>query len=268
MVEAYGIKQKKIKKLKEINNNSNNFYNYKDLNFLSKLKKKNKNLVISFHGSLSIHMKGQFDAIFRGFNYEIDNTDILCISDILLTKYKKNYTVSWTLCSKKHFYTDSIYNELFEYLINVKQYKNIIFTGTSAGGFPAIKFASYFKSIALISNSQLYIENYNSNNGLKAINRFLNEDDEVIYENKLIEKIVLKSAPKKIIYYQNTKDNCEKPHSSFKDFQQFKSFLQNNKLEYISELISFEQDGESPHKIQFPDNKKHLKILKDFINHN
>ncbi len=95
MVEAYGYKQQIINELNNIDNNTNNFYNYKGLNFLSKLSCQNENLVIIFHGSIPTSQKGQYNAIFRGYNYTIDNTDIICISDYLLTKYKDNYTVNW-----------------------------------------------------------------------------------------------------------------------------------------------------------------------------
>ena len=207
MIEAYGYKQQIINELNNINNDTNNFYNYKGLNFLSKMSSKNNNLVIIFHGAIHNSAIGKFNVVFRGFDYTIDNTDIICISDYLLTKYKDNYTVNWSLSTKKHANLDLLYKEVFEYIINMKKYKNIIFTGTSAGGFPSLKFGSFFKAIVIISNSQLYIENYFNNNGLKFIKKYIDKDDEVIYENKMIERIILQSPPKQIIYYQNTNDN-------------------------------------------------------------
>ena len=87
---------------------------------MSKLQENNKNIVINFHGSIPNINKGKFDVIFRGFNYIIDNTDIICISNYLLSIYKSGYTVNWTLSTKKHSNTDSLYNELFKYLFNIK----------------------------------------------------------------------------------------------------------------------------------------------------
>lgn len=196
MIEEYGYKQQNIDDLNKIEHNSNNFYIYKDLNFLSKLNSKNKNLVITFHGALTDSMIGKFNVIFRGNDWEIDNTDIICITDILFSKYKSKFEVNWTLSTNKHSYTYILYNELFEYIINHKKYKNIIFTGTSAGGFPSLKFGSFFNSIVIISNAQLYIENYVDNKGLKLIKNYI-DDDEVIYKNKMIEEIILQSQPKK-----------------------------------------------------------------------
>ena len=86
-MDAYGYKQQNINNLNTIDNNSDNFYNYKGLNFLSKLKQKNKNIVIIFHGAVREDDVGKHRVIFRGFNYTILNTDIICISDFLLDKY-------------------------------------------------------------------------------------------------------------------------------------------------------------------------------------
>tara|TARA_B100000767_G_scaffold258446_1_gene267180 strand:- start:3164 stop:3973 length:810 start_codon:yes stop_codon:yes gene_type:complete len=269
MVEAYGYKQQIINELKNIDNDTNNFYNYKSLNFLSKLKTENENIVINFHGSIPNKNMGNFDVVFRGYNYNIKNTDIICISDYLLSKYKSNYTVNWSLSTKKHANLDLLYKKLFEYIINRKKYKNVIFTGTSAGGFPSLKFGSFFKSTVIISNSQLYIENYVDNRGLKSIKGYIDNDDEVIYENKMIEKIILQSPPKKVLYYQNTND-IGPPHNAYSDFLQFKSFTEKNKMDKICIFISFyDSDYEKhPHFIQFPDNKKHHDILQEFLKTN
>lgn len=273
MVKAYGYEQQTINELNNIDNNTNNFYNYKGLHFLSKLSCKNKNLVICFHGSIPYHKKGEFNAVFRGVNYIINNTDIICISDYYLHKYKDNFTVSWSLSTKKHSNLDLLYKKLFEYIINKKKYKNVIFTGTSAGGFPSLKFGSFFNSTVIISNSQLYIENYDNNSGLQNIKNFIDNDDEIIYENKMIEKIILQSKPKQIIYYQNKQDIGPIPHNSYGDCIQFKNFLESNNLKNICKFLIFSSDNQvskniHPHNIQFPHDKKHIDILREFIQNN
>ena len=145
MIEAYGYKQQIINELNNIDNNTNNFYNYKSLNFLSILKSENKNLIIIFHGTLPGN--GVDRIIFRGYNYEIDDTNIVCISDYLLNIYHE-YQVIWTLSTYKHN-VEYIYDELFTYLITQQKYSKVIFSGTSAGGFPSLKFACKFNCIAL-----------------------------------------------------------------------------------------------------------------------
>jgi hypothetical protein len=136
----YGYSQQKIDDLSCVNCNSNNWYLYKDLNFLVKFKKNNSNLVIFFHGALPD--VSDRECCFRGFNYEIEDTDILSVSDILVSKYK-NYQVSWFLSSNKYNINNN-YIEVFDYLINKQNYKKIIFTGTSGGGYPSLYFASYY----------------------------------------------------------------------------------------------------------------------------
>ena len=192
----------------------------------------------------------------------------MLFSDYLLSKYKYNYTVNWTLSTKTHPNLDLLYTQLFGHILNMKTYKNVIFTGSSAGGFPSLKFGSLFNAIVIISNSQLYIENYANNYGLKLIQQYINKDDEVIYENKMIENIILQSPPKQIIYYQNINDNEPCPHNSYADFEQFKLFIKTNKLDQICIFNSFNHsiDGINPHSIQWPDNKYHLDILREFIN--
>jgi len=259
----YGYKQQIINNLDEINNNSSNHYTYKDLSFLSKMKKNNNNIVIIFHGAIPIFQIGKHKVIFRGFNFDIKDTDIICVSDYLLEKYNDKYYVNWTLQTENYPNSDDLYCEIFRYYINKKNYEKVIFTGTSAGGFPAIKFASFFKETALISNSQLYLENYPNPVIPMLSNRF---GDKLIYKEKLIEEIVLKSNPKKIIYYQNEKDNGnEYVLDGFQEFLIFKKFLENNNLIDILDPHLFLKNygcSKKNHISQFPNESRLEDILK------
>lgn len=100
----YGYSQQKIENLSCIDGNANNWYNYKDLNFLIKFKNNNSNLVIFFHGALPDIDDRDF--CFRGFNYDIEDTNIICVSDILISIYK-NFQISWFLSSNKHNINDN-----------------------------------------------------------------------------------------------------------------------------------------------------------------
>ena len=267
MVEAYGYKQQIINELNNIDNNTNNFYNYKGLNFLSKLSSKNKNLVIIFHGAVPGNGKNRI--VFRGYNYEINDTNIVCICDYLLNKYHE-YKVNWTLSTDKHN-VEYIYDELFTYLINQQKYSKVIFTGTSAGGFPSLKFACKFNCIALISNSQIYIEEYGTNkcNGFGYLKNIVEKNnDKLIYENKQIEHIIHEYKPKKVIIFNNKKDSTFK-----RDIVPFIQYINNNKISHLFQINLFDYDGIIPtgkthHHIQFTDNKKHIDILQEIIKNN
>jgi hypothetical protein len=103
---AYGYTQINIQNITQIQY-GNNFYNFKGLNFLSKIEPKNKNIVFIFHGAIK---SNKDNVIFRGYNYNIKNTDVICISDYLLGIYK-DYTINWTLSTKKYNVED-IYKEV------------------------------------------------------------------------------------------------------------------------------------------------------------
>jgi hypothetical protein len=281
MIEAYGYKQQIIDNLIDIDDNNYNFYNYHDLKFLSKLKSKNNNLAIIFHGSIpsngipsnhitsnNIPITSTDRVYFRGYDYEINNTDIICISDYLMSKYDE-YEINWTLSTEKYD-IEYIYEELFTYIINKKKYNSIIFCGTSAGGFPSLKFACKFNSTALISNSQIYLEKYTNIDNMKGfdyLKNMVNENnDKLIYENKQIETIINNSKPKQVIIYNNKKDLITYKYHLLP----FIEYIENNNLSNIFQINLFDFDGVVPkrktqHSIQFPDSKNLGNVLQELL---
>jgi predicted esterase YcpF (UPF0227 family) len=255
----YGYSQQKIENLSCIDDNANNWYNYKDLNFLIKFKNTNSKLVILFHGALpNIDDR---DCCFRGYNYDIEDTNIICVSDILISIYK-NFQISWFLSSNKHN-INNIYIEVFDYLINKQNYKKIIFTGSSGGGYPSLYFASYYKKIALIANSQIYPEKYWHYKDL--IQKLKENDDFLLYENHDIEKIIINQQPEKIYLYQNLNDDGLK-YINNAYYSPFVKFINDNNLENILIVNLFNgpepPEGKTHHSIYFPNNESHLSILK------
>lgn len=261
----YNYKQENIEELSLINNNGNNWYNYKKFNFLSKLKEQNTNLIVFFHGALP-NLEDR-KCCFRGFNYEILDTDIVCASDILISIYQ-NFQISWYLSTLKHNVND-IYIETFTYLLSRKKYKNVIFTGTSGGGYPSLYFASYFNKIALIANSQIYPEHYYHFNDLQT--KIKDNDDELLYNNKDIEMCINKSKPSKILLYQNLKDKGLKWISNAY-YLPFITFIKTNNYDNILDLHLFEGEepsqGKTDHHVNFPKESSHLTVLKDMTSFN
>lgn len=270
-MNAYGYAQQNINNLNLIINNSSNFYNYKGLNFLYKSKKQNQYLVVMFHGHIGKKLFDEFKnkkieerVVFRGYNHEEINIDTICISDFLLNKYE-DYIINWTLSTKKYD-TENIYLELFNHIISKKQYKNVLFFGTSAGGYSSIKFACKLNKIALVSNSQLYLENYEPfHTSLKDM--IEKNNDKLYYENQEIEKLIINHKPKKIIIYNNRSDY------TYNDTIKFKNFIEKNKLECFLDFRNFEYkglipEGKNHHTIQFPETESPINIIKKELKNN
>ncbi len=254
---AYGYTQTNLSNLGSISKTGNHFYNFKGVNFLCKMNPKNTKIVFVFHGAKT---DKKLEVIFRGFDYQIEGADIICVSDYLISVYD-NYTVNWTLPTKKHN-ADLIYYEIISALLQ-KKYDKVVFTGTSAGGYPSIKFACYFNAIAIVANSQIYLEDYG---GFKTLTKMVeSHGDAVIYENKEIEKIIQQYKPKKIVVYNNKDDSTYE-----RDIVPLTEFVKKNNLTHYFDFHIFSWTGHIPegkthHHIQFPGNKKHLEILKQFF---
>lgn len=282
MTSAYGHKQTVITNLTNVTMNpttyTTTFYNYKNVNFLAKIRSKSKSkyLVFMFHGSLFKVMnnkRGVERITFRGFDYNINDTDIICLSDGLVNIYKE-CDINWGLSSVKHD-LNKIYLEIFGYFIESDKYRNVVFTGTSAGGFPAIRYAAYFNKISLTSNSQLYLENYSlfklgrikANDGRMGLCDVMERNNDTIcYVDKNITQYITKSQPSKIILYNNTMDVTYTRHTI-----PFIEFIKENNLKNILDLHLFKggissQRNWTPHQIQFPSGKRHLHVLVELIN--
>lgn len=263
MSPQYGYKQNKIKDVTSIQLFGTHYYTYKNIHFLLKCARASEYLVVCFNGAYTPNICGQ--VMFRGFEYNIPKTDILCVSDGLMTTYK-NLLLSWYVSTEKHDY-NSTYISIFEHIIKAHgKYKDVIFTGTSGGGFPSIYFASHFKQTAIVGNTQFYIDKYSYYRKLTYIIETENKD-KVILPN--IEEMVVKSPPKKMVVYNN-KDDEQLQISPNSSYPPFVHFLQSNNLSHILNLHVFnnsilEHATQKYHHLHFPNNKKHITILTEYI---
>ena len=205
--------------------------------------------------------------IFRGHNYTFANTDVVCVSDYLIGIYPE-YAFNWTL-STEHHNIENLYLRLFRALLSRRNYQDVLFTGTSAGGFPSVKYASIFGKKALIANAQLYLENYGNDHhqyGFTYLTHMLARyGDSPVYVPKYIEHLILKTPPAQIILYNNQNDSTHK-----RDTVPFLAFLRRHKLEHLCRPVVHTYHGPIPagkthHHIQFPNNTKHFQVLQDYI---
>jgi len=260
-VTAYDYVQNKIENLSniELYSTADTFYNYNEINFLCKLNKESSNLVVIFHGASMV--TGKTRIVFRGYNFTIPGADILSISDSLLNIYMENQFF-WFLSTDK-YKLHKKYRQLIQYFVDSKKYNKIIFTGTSAGGYPSLYFASYFNKIALISNPQIYLEKYN---GFKLVGKNIKKfGDKFGYRKKQIEKNINERKPEKIVLYCNKKDSTYKEH-----VLPFVDFMKESSMKDLLELKYFEpqelQEGKIHHQVLFPKNRTHNYVLIECLN--
>ena len=217
--------QLKINNLNIVDDSNKYFYTYKECSFLLKTSSSNNNLIINFHGAVGQNLwdqntgggivnrdSGKDRYIFRGYNWNCKDCDILCLSDALLQKFD-NFKFGWYLSTKKHSF-DEVYKEIITYIGNIKKYKNIFFTGTSSGGLPALIYSALFKnSICIISNFQVYLHKYGNkehtahDGGYYLLKDTVENEDS---DDKLIDidinKFILENDFNKVIIYSNIYD--------------------------------------------------------------
>ena len=230
-------------------------YKYKKFEFLYASLQKNSNLVVFFHGAIQSSSQ---QPIFRGYQYcNLPNTDILSISDVLMNIYKKeNLLLSWYLTTPKYPNNFSEYTKIIGQVLK-KQYKKVIFTGGSGGGYPAIVFSSYFKKHCLLQNSQIYLNKYSYFDTFLKITE--NKEEEIQFN---IEEILKKQGPpKRIFLCQNIRDtNHYKYHA-----KPFVVFLMDKYPNCARTLFFYGATNISPnvsdHHINLPTSIPNLGVL-------
>ena len=196
----------------------NYVYKYKNVDFLFKNNKKKK-ILVSFHGASSLYNRtGNYpNYTFRCYNYNLENFDILAISDYYLHKLKSQLFFYFG-CTK----INNIYNEIIENIL--LKYDSAVFFGTSGGSYPAIRFSSELlkkidlKVDVIICNPiKLYLENYKNINEIKkflTVNNVVNDNNFKIFniENIINESNIINNKKFNIIVYSNEDVKKPKPH--------------------------------------------------------
>lgn len=195
MKDHYGFDVVALDDLTNITN-GNNHYVYGGVDFLYK-NNGNKHLLVTFHGAAKLSVKLP---IFRCYNRTYNNSDVLCISDIVLDKYRsKQLELAWFLSTEKHN-AGIIYEKIFNHIIN--KYTKVLFFGTSGGGFPALYYACKYNAICLLGNSQIYPDKYKY---YPTLTKILQENNDKLIVHH-IEDIMITNLPKQIILSTNTND--------------------------------------------------------------
>ena len=214
-------------KFKNINETQHQF-KYKDSRFYYHKKNDSKYLLILFHGSVGNNSL----PVYRGAYYNIKEVDILSISDNLVNKFSnKRLDLSWYL-STNNMDNETMYIDIIDNVIKSKSYKKVLFAGTSGGGYPALKFSSYFNKYAIIGNSQIYLDKHIYWNEL--IKKIKYHGSLINYDN--INDIIKKNGPPKKIYlFQNKLDT----HHYDKHFLPFKDFMKKNYSDNLVDIVFY-----------------------------
>jgi len=253
----YGFTKCDINKLNDVNeNNTDKYYRYNDIDFYYKKYDNSDKLIIAFHGGKSCSSKTPIP-IFRGYNWGFN---MLCISDKLLDLYPK-LRLSWFL-SPTNLSLKNLYIEIIQFFIS--KYTNVIFTGCSGGGFPALFFSSYFNKKSLIQNSQLYLGNYN--NVLNDIINVLNIELGDLGETSCEEIVNKYGSPLHAYIYCHTLDTGHYENH----FIPFKKFINDNNLNSNFTFVDFTVNSEKhPHYIEIPMNTTFCQVVQQiFESHN
>lgn len=229
---------------------------WKDISFYYHQKpEKFKKLVVTFHGANNFKDGELMNTpLFRGYNWKVGDADILCLADKIQEIYRSDkLLLSWYLDTEKHQYWDK-YIKIVESIIEQSEYEELVFIGTSGGGIPAYRMASYFHQTALISNPQIEINKYSYFTHYKKI--IENNGDKIRYMNSLNFIQEYNKQPKKMTYLCNSYDSHHIEKHSKPFVQQL--IMESNIDFRLIYFDDFSENNKSPHLIYAP---KHKTIL-------
>jgi len=255
----YNLIKTDIEVLSEVDlNNTTKYYRFKETDFYFKNYDNTDRLVVSFHGSRQ-GSKGIYAPlpIFRGFDWKFN---MLCISDKLLNIVDTNLSyIGWFLSTNGSGFHET-YVDIISFFLD--KFQNIVFTGTSGGGFPSLLYSSYFKKKGLTSNAQLYLNKGWPNNFINNMEKYLNKQ----FEIKTCEDIIKNfGCPVKFACYANENDIF----SYCGNFIPFKEYLiKNNYISHFEMRNFIGKESSCPHGIYLPDGPSYNNEIEKLLNFN
>ena len=208
-------------------------YKFKDNDFLFKRNPESQILTVLCHGRAP---KGSYP-IFRGYNYNLTQTDTLSLSDKLQSQTKLE--VAYYL----HYVAD--YINIVNHVFKQGKYHKILFFGTSSAGFITLFMASFFQQYAFIANAFIY----SNNNHYRQLEEYCKRYDKK-YGIRMEIQSVFKhyGFPKRVFLFSNKSDSIH--------IKNTKPFLINNN-DYRTQIKEtlFNQkpkNGTDPHTINMP----------------
>lgn len=224
-----------------------------------------KKLLVTFHGSISPAQHGKPATalpVFRLFNLNIsDQPSILCFSDKLLEEFRNNSVyLSWFLDTSHCEQSESIIRTIRLYC-DLYDFEEIIFHGSSGGGFPSVRFASYFGQTAIVSNSQFILKQHSQFNELtKAVDSHGVKLQSYDLKSNLMGTL----GPKKVISYCNVDDYTLLHHEYVNDIVSSLFPGSVYPVFFSGEKIA-NQKGIRNHSVQYPYGKNISDVLSYYL---
>lgn len=234
----YNFNLKYISELVDVEDTGKYYYKFKGMQFYYKKNDNTDKLVVCFHGAMfkdPCSPTGMVQLpIFRGFDWKYN---VLCLSDKLLEDFTdKKLEVGWFLSPHNSNYK-RIYTEIISFFL--ENYNNVIFHGSSAGGFPSLYFASLFSKKALTLNSQFYLEKHGLFKHFREITQIKLDEFEEYDSEDIVTKY---GPPSHAVIYCNEKDIAHINNH----FIPLKTFIEREKLEKFFTFTTFSNEEEPP----------------------
>ncbi|MBZ9570431.1 hypothetical protein KQY27_02585 [Methanobrevibacter sp. TMH8] len=235
--------------------------------FLIKLSSFNKNLICFGSGAYkNSGPKATFPPIFNRWSwYEDFEESVLLYNDPTLY-LEENVKLGWGVGSKDDYYLETISKiiELFAETNGISN-NNILFYGSSGGGFTSIILGTLIKeSKVLVNNAQLVLKNYYHKNVYKRMIKacFGNLDNNSIYEDyghrlSVLEMFKKENYVPPIVYYVNSESKQDIINQCIPFIE---GFLEIPFLKDKVEIIFYSNNQKNKHNPL--SNKKTVEIIK------
>ena len=189
-------------------------HNFETYSFLIRFSSENDKLICLGSGAVNRNEKNFDRPIFQRHSWHSDfDASVIYYSDPIFIR-SQSAKCGWCVGTSHEYYLDYIKKVIEKLCLNRKiKNKNILFYGSSAGGFTSIKLGTYFKgSKVLVNNPQIDVRNF---------------DEE--YYDKLL----------KVCFANMKKEDVEKQFSDrLNVFSTFKEEKYIPKIHYLLELYS------------------------------
>jgi hypothetical protein len=167
-----------------------------------------KKMIVFFHGSIRAKLGSGSKTVLpvfygQGKEDKLKNAHILKFSDFLLEHYSDaELELSWFLDTSTIKQQDSIV-EIINYHKNTHQIDEIIFYGSSGGGYIALLLACRLREVAVFTNSQFIL---NMHSQFSDLEKILKLDGNSLIEIDLFKNLSLFHGPKYIHNFCNISD--------------------------------------------------------------